>query len=117
MSATGILAEAYNNVVSRLQSAGMNVVTDPRNARPMTAFVELPTVAAYNSNIIDATIMVRLLAPPPGNQDASDWLLSNADVVHENVGGITTINPSSVLIGEQQIPTIDLTVRVATKRS
>jgi len=83
----------------------------------MTAFVELPTVQAFNSNIIDATIMVRLLAPPPGNQDASDWLLSQADIVHQNVEGITTINPSSVLIGEQQIPAIDLTVRVATKRS
>lgn len=117
MSATGILAEAYNNVVTRLQNAGLNVVTDPRNARPMTAYVELPTVTAFNSNIIDATIMIRLLAPPPGNQDAADYLLTTANVVHQNVEGITTINPSSALIGEQQIPTIDLTARVATRRT
>ncbi len=117
MSATGILAEAYNNVVSRLQAAGVNVVTDARNARPLTAFVELPTVTAFNSNIIDATIVVRLLAPPPGGSDSADYLLTLGDLVHENIEGITTINPSSVLIGEQQLPTLDLTVRVSTRRN
>ena len=117
MSATGILADAYDNVVSTLTAAGVNVVTDPRNVRPLTAFVELPTVQAFNSNIIDATIVVRLLAPPPSVKDSADYLLTQADLVHQNVEGITTITPSSVLIGEQQIPAIDLTVRISTRRN
>lgn len=117
MTATGVLAEAYNNVVTRLTDAGINVVTDPRNARPMTAFVELPTAQAFNTNIVDVTILIRLLAAPPGNKDSSDWLLSQCDVVHQNLGGITTITPSTALIGEQTIPAYDLTVRISTRRN
>ncbi len=117
MSATGILAAAYENVCTRLANAGMVVVRDPRNARPMSVFVELPTAPPFNSNIIDVTIVCRILAAGPGDSDAADYLLSQADVIHQNVEGIIDIRPSTAIIGEQQIPAYDLTVRVSTRRN
>ena len=117
MAATGILSAAYENVCTRLADAGMVVVKDPRNARPMSVFVELPTAPPFNSNIVDVTIVCRILAGGPGDRDAADYLLSQADVIHENVEGITDIRPSTAIIGEQQIPAYDLTVRVSTRRN
>lgn len=117
MAATGVLAEAYNNVVTRLQTAGLVVVTDPRNARPLSVFVELPAAQAFNSNIVDVTIQMRILAAPPGNQDSAEYLLTTANTIHNALGGITTIGPSTALIGDQNIPAYDLTARVATRRT
>jgi hypothetical protein len=56
MAATGILAAAYSSVTTALTDAGLVVVTDPRNARPMSVFVELPIGDAFNNNIVDVRI-------------------------------------------------------------
>ena len=42
MAATGIFAEARDAIVTRITALGLAPVTDPRNARPLTVFVELP---------------------------------------------------------------------------
>ena len=117
MAATGVLAQAYSNVVTRLQAAGLVVVTDPRNARPMSVFVELPSADVFNSNIVDVTITMRILAAPPGNQDSADYLLTTANTIHQALGGITTVGPSTALIGDQNVPAYDMTARVATRRT
>jgi hypothetical protein len=44
MSATGIFASAQSTLVASLTGLGLAVVTDSRNARPMTVFVEPPHV-------------------------------------------------------------------------
>ena len=90
MAATGILAEAYDNVCTRLADAGMVVVKDPRNARPMSVFVEAPTVNGFNTNIIDATIVCRILAGGPGNSDALDYLMTQADIIIEMLPALST---------------------------
>ncbi len=77
MAATGILWDAVNATKTALVALnlGYEVVTDPRNARPMTLFLELPTVEAFTYNVGDITLRIRVCAPPPGNQDASDCIL------------------------------------------
>lgn len=118
MAATGLFAAAYSAVTSALTAGGLVVVTDPRNARPMSVFVELPTAQAFNSNILDVTIVCRILSAPPGNQDAADYLLSTADTIHALTSlAVTDCRPSVALIGDQQIPAYDLTVRVAARRN
>jgi hypothetical protein len=106
MAATGLFAAAYSAVTSALTAGGLVVVTDPRNARPLSVFVELPTAQAFNSNILDVTIVCRILSAPPGNQDAALTSLA-----------VTDCRPSVALIGDQQIPAYDLTVRVAARRN
>lgn len=118
MAATGILAAAYSSVTTALANAGLVVITDPRNARPMSVFVELPTGSAFNENIVDVTIRLRVLAAPPGNQDASDYLLTVFDTIHQlKTLAVTDFGPSTAVVGEQNIPAFDLTVRLSTRRN
>lgn len=118
MAATGILAAAYSNVTGALAAANLVVVTDPRNARPMSVFVELPAGRAFNENIVDVSIRLRVLAAPPGNQDAADYLLTVFDTIHQlKTLAVTDFAPSTAIIGEQNIPAFDITVRLSTRRN
>lgn len=118
MAATGILADAYSSVTTALAAAGLVVVTDPRNARPMSVFVELPSGRAFNENIVDVTIRLRVLAAPPGNQDASDYLLTVFNTIHQlKTVAVTDFTPSATSVGDQTIPSYDITVRLSTRRN
>lgn len=118
MSATGIFAEAYDSVVTALTDAGIVTVTDPRNARPMSVFVELPIGDVFNNNIIDPRITLRLLAAPPGNSDSSQYLMQLADTIHQlDTLAVVDFRPTTAVIGEQNIPAYDLTVRISTRRT
>ena len=117
MAATGILAAAYSSVTTALSNAGLVVVTDPRNARPMSVFVELPVGNAFNENIVDVTIRLRILAAPPGNQDAADYLMTQADNIMNSAIAVTDIRPGFMATGGQDLPTYDLTIAVAVRRN
>jgi hypothetical protein len=120
MASSGILWDAVNATKTALVALnlGYEVVTDPRNARPMTFFLELPTVEAFTYNVGDITLRIRVCAPPPGNQDASDWLLTQADAIMNSSIAVTDLRPSVMIIsGGQELPTYDLTVRVAVRRN
>jgi hypothetical protein len=118
MAATGILAAAYSSVTTALSNAGLVVVTDPRNARPMSVFVELPIGNAFNENIVDVTIRLRILAAPPGNQDAADYLLTTFDTIHQlKTLAVVDFTPSTTQVGEQLIPSYDINVRLSTRRN
>ena len=41
MAASGILVDAVNAIKTALTALGLKPVTDPRNARPMSVFIEL----------------------------------------------------------------------------
>ena len=118
MAASGILAAAQAQVVAAVTAAGLVPVTDPRNARPLTVFVDLPACDGFNNNILDCTIDLRILSAPPGNQDAADYLLTAADTLHQSTSlALTAVTPGSITVGEQTIPTYDLTARVAVRRN
>ena len=118
MAATGILAAAYSSVTTALTDAGLVVVTDPRNARPLSVFVDLPTGEAFNENIVDVTIRLRVLAAPPGNQDAADYLLTTFDTIHQlKTIAVVDFTPSTTQVGEQVVPSYDITVRLSTRRN
>ena len=118
MAATGVLAEAISHVTGIINGLGYKTVTDPRNARPLSVFVELPTFTTFAHDVVDITIVVRVLAPPPGNQDASDYIITIADAIQNAFGGAAVDGrPTVALIGEQQLPAYDLTIRLGTHRS
>jgi hypothetical protein len=83
----------------------------------MSVFIELPTVSAFNYNIGDITLRLRILAAPPGNSDAGDYLMTIADQILASSIAITDMAPGNVQIGGQDLPTYDLTVRIAVKRN
>ena len=112
MPATGIFAEAVTAIANRITALGLKPVTDPRNARPLTVFIELPTFTSFTYNVGDLTFTLRVLAAPPGNQDASDWLLTTIDTLMADQGlAVVAGQPSLAVLGNQELPAYDLTVR------
>ena len=118
MAATGIFAEAVTAIANRITALGLKPVTDPRNARPLTVFIELPTFTSFTSNVGDLTFTLRVLAAPPGNQDAGDYLMTTIDTLMADAGlAITAGQPTTAVIGSQELPAYDLTVRIASRRA
>ncbi|CAB4142185.1 hypothetical protein UFOVP445_4 [uncultured Caudovirales phage] len=117
MPASGILVDAVNAVKTQLTALSFVPITDPRNARPMSVLIELPTVTAFTYNVGDIRLTLRILAPPPGNQDAGDYLMTIADQIMNSPIAVTDLRPGLVSIGGQDLPSYDLTVAVAVRRN
>lgn len=116
MAAQGIFAAAVQDICQVLELLGVKYVTDPRNARPLTVLVEPPSFVAFNTNIAEVTMTLRILAAPPGNQDAADYLVTTADIISESELAVIDGRPATFIGGGQEIPSYDLTVRVASRR-
>jgi hypothetical protein len=117
MPASGILVDAVNAVKTQLTALSLVPITDPRNARPMSVLIELPTVTAFTYNVGNIDIRLRVLAPPPGNQDAGDYLMTIADQIMNSPIAVTDLRPGLVTVGGQDLPSYDLTVAVAVRRN
>lgn len=117
MAVSGILYEAVNACKTQLTTLGLVPITDPRNARPMSVLMELPTVTAFTYNVGNIDLRLRVLAPPPGNQDAGDYLMTIADQIMNSPIAVTDLRPGLVSIGGQDLPSYDLTVAVAVRRN
>jgi hypothetical protein len=115
-TAAGMFRDAIAELVTDLEALGLQVVTDPRNARPFCVFVELPTFDGFNFRIADATVVLRVLASPPAAQNAADYLLSTIDLIMAANLAVVAGRPTAALIGDQNIPAYDLTVRIAIRR-
>jgi hypothetical protein len=118
MAATGIFAESRTAVVNALTALGIAVVTDPRNARPLTVMVNPPTFDSFTYNVGDIRFELLILAAPPGNQDAEDYLITTADqIMASTTLAVTNGRPIAVTVGDQQIPAYSLTVAIAARRN
>ena len=117
MAVSGILYEAVNACKTALTDLGLVPITDPRNVRPLAVLIELPTVSAFTYNVGDIELRLRILAPPPGNQDAGDYLMTIADQIMNSVIAVTDLRPGLASVGGQELPTYDLTVAVAVRRN
>ncbi len=117
MPAGGILVDAVNACKTALTALGLVPITDPRNARPLSVLIELPSVDAFTYNVGDIELRLRVLAPPPGNQDAGDYLMTIADQIMNSTIAVTDLRPGLASIGGQDLPTYDLTVAVAVRRN
>ena len=117
MPAGSILIDAVNACKTALTGLGLVPVTDPRNARPLSVLIELPSVDAFTYNVGDIELRLRVLAPPPGNQDAGDYLMTIADQIMNSTIAVTDLRPGLSTVGGQDLPTYDLTVAVAVRRN
>lgn len=118
MAASGIFSAARDAIVARITALGLKPVTDPRNARPLTVFVELPTFDSFTFNVGDVTFILRVLGAPPGNQDTADYLLTTIDTIMADQGlAVVSGQPTLAVIGGQELPAYDLTIRIAVRRN
>lgn len=117
MAASGMFYEAWSDVVTALTDGGFAVVRDPRNARPMTVFVNPPTGAMVAHDVADITITLKILAAPPGNLDAAEYLVTQLDGIADlDTIAITTFEPTVTEVGDQSVPSYDVAVRLSERR-
>lgn len=112
----GIFTDTISTVSASLTALGLAPVTDPRNARPFTVFIELPTFTCFNNQIADITIDLRVLGAPPGNQDATNYILGVVDTIMNSSLAVVSGSPSVAQIGSAELPAYDLTIRIASQR-
>ena len=117
MPAAGIFIDAVNTVKESLQDLNLLPVTDPRNARPGTVMIELPTFDAFTFNVADVRLTIRVLAPAPGNQDSGDYLMKTVDTIMNSEIAVIDGRPGFATYGNQDLPTYDLTIGVAMRRN
>ena len=114
---SGIFYDATQDLVATITDLGLVPVTDVRNARPLTVLIDPPSFEAFTYAVGDLTFRLSVLAAPPGNQDAADYLMTTVDALMNSTLPITSGRPNSIEIGAQVIPCYDLTVRIAARRN
>jgi hypothetical protein len=112
----GIFTDTINAVSATITALGLKPVTDPRNARPLTVFIELPVFSSFNNQTADITIDLRVLGAPPGNQDTTDYILGVVDTLMNSSLAVVSGRPTVAQIGSQDLPAYDLTIRIGTSR-
>lgn len=110
----GIFTDTINTVSATITALGLVPVTDPRNARPLVVFVELPTFVGFNNKVADITIDLRVLGAPPGNSDTTNYILGVVDILMNSSLAVISGRPTIAQIGSAELPAYDLTIRIAT---
>jgi hypothetical protein len=113
-TANGIFRDSIGVVSGIITALGLVPVTDPRNARPLTVFLELPTWDTYARHVADVTMRLRILGAPPGNQDVANYLLTTAWTIMNSSLAVVSGAPSIAQVGTQELPTYDLVIRLAS---
>lgn len=113
-TSAGIFRDSITAVSQVLTGLSLVPVTDPRNARPMTVFIELPTWDMYAKHVADVTMRLRVLGAPPGNLDVANYLLTTAWTIINSSLAVVSGAPSVAIIGTQELPCYDLTIRLAS---
>jgi hypothetical protein len=112
----GIFTDTINAVSATITALGLVPVTDPRNARPLTVFIELPTFSSFNNQTADITIDLRVLGAPPSNSDATNYILGVCDQIMNSSLAVVSGRPTIAQIGSAELPAYDLTIRIGTSR-
>jgi hypothetical protein len=113
-TSAGIFRDSIAAVSTVLTGLGLVPVTDPRNARPLTVFLELPTWNTFAKHVADVTMRLRILGAPPGNQDVANYLLTTAWTIMNSSLAVVSGNPSTAIVGSQEMPAYDLVIRLAS---
>jgi hypothetical protein len=111
------LTDTYEAVIGQLEAAGLNVVTDSRNANPPCVIVDPPTISRGQSRtLVELTFPVYVVVPPPGNRDAVNALLT---IVDDVVGAVNVVagNPSTYQLGPADCPAFECSVIIQIQRT
>jgi hypothetical protein len=112
----GALNDITAQIVQDLETAGLTVITDPRELRPNVALVEPPRVTGVSANLSRCEWDVNVCATPPGDATAVAALLDLVDTIIETVP-VTTASPGVFSTGNQELPSYTCTIQYTINRS
>lgn len=107
----GALNDAFDGVVAAIQATGLQVITNPHNARPGAVIVEPSsvTVSSIRGTQRLVEFPVWCIVPPPGDARAMRALNDMADLVINKVPAISA-NSGQYEVNGNQMPAIQITV-------
>lgn len=113
-----LIADSMADFISVLEDANLPVITDPRNLRPPAVFVDSPSIQSLSVDIVQLTIPVVCVVPPPGNADAMTALIALMDDVLDacTVASTITAEPGLYSISGQDLPAYNIRVTVAYRK-
>lgn len=108
------LAAARAGIVAQVEALGLRVTDDARTVNPPCVLVELPeNVTRLTGCAYRASLPVVILAPPPGDAAAVDWLLDTLEQLLD-VLNVDQADPTRRDIGGQTLPGYRLSVLITT---
>jgi len=111
MPATDIFNDAFNQLVTKLQTIpNITVVDDPRNINPPCVFVDAPTIEMETNVVAKMNFNVRVIGSGPGDLKTLQTLLTLADKVRQLQIGLSTLNPSITTIGALDYASYELSI-------
>lgn len=118
MAATGALADVLTAIDTGLTAAGYRVVFDPRAIAPKCVFVQLPRFTAFNGNVLEVVCDLQVVGTASMDQANIDWLLTAAADIHAT-GGLAILSgePTTLIVGTQELPAYAFSVRYAHTRT
>ncbi len=118
MNYTDLFNTGIDNLAEDLLTiTGIRVVTDPRDINPPCVFIDAPSFTAYNSNIAELDVPVRVITVGPANLNALRNVLANcAKLLNQGVA-VTDGRPISLSIGGQDLAAYDLTIKMKVQTS
>lgn len=112
-----LIADSLAAFVELLTDAQIPAVTDPRNLQPPGVLVDLPSIRSVTQGIVELTIPVVAVAPPPGNQDSVNRLIELMDDVFTALAtqpvSAMTAEPGTYNLGSMDLPSYSTTVTIA----
>lgn len=112
--ATDILNDAYDNLVTKLQTiSGLRVTSDIRNINPPTVIVQAPEASLDTNGVYRVDFTVQIIGLGYGDRQTLDTLLELVDKIRVERMGLTAAIPTTVTIGQQEFAAYELSI--ATK--
>lgn len=118
MAYTDLFNVGIDNLATSLGTiTGMRVVTDPRNVNPPCVFIDAPSFIAFNANIAELDVPVRVITIGPANLDALRNVLANCALLLNKGVAVIEGRPISLSIGGQDLAAYDLTIKMKVQTS
>ena len=118
MAYTDLFNVGIDNLATSLGTiTGMRVVTDPRNVNPPCVFIDAPSFIAFNANIAELDVPVRVITIGPATLDALRNVLKNCAKLLNKGVAVTEGRPISLSIGGQDLAAYDLTIKMKVQTS
>ena len=107
------LGDARDVLAAKIAAAGLRVSTDPRELNPPCVLVGAPNIIVrVGSCALEEVVPVLVVAPPPGNADAVDWLLETVETLFGVITDVTQAVPITVTVGAAEAPAYELETRL-----
>ena len=111
-----MLLEGYQWLLDTLRDGGIAATDDPRNLGPATVLLEPPNITMQSSTLGRLDFSATVVAPGPGNKDATVALLKVVDKITALGINCVTCSPGTYTVAGNDLPAYNIQIQVQMRR-